>query len=167
MEEEKKRYCNSCCREVPTIEKKLESGPHYSFHTCVVCGKHLGFGKKPENGNKRPKNKYTAEDIGLSYCQICLRPKTRLGSRGVLEVHHVIEIQDGGEDTPTNLMATCTSCHRLIHHQRKYLNRHLSKLYSMSDLQADMDKNAVPKGTQEIMLKIFLKRERIDADDNS
>lgn len=156
MEERKKMYCNACKDDVETIEKQLFEGPHYSKHACVVCGKHLGFGKKPENDNKRAKNKYTAEGLEISYCQMCLRPKNRLGSRGVLQVHHVIEIQDSGEDVPANIWVLCTSCHSLLHHQRQYLNRHLSSLYSVKNLQEDMDKYKIPADTQAIMKRIFL-----------
>jgi 5-methylcytosine-specific restriction endonuclease McrA len=165
--EKLKRYCNSCGEKVETIETLKEEGPHYSFHTCVACGRHLGFGKKPENESKRPKNNFTAEDLKISFCQMCLRPKDRLGSRGVLEVHHVIEIQANGPDIPENIWVVCTSCHRLIHHQRKYLNEHLSNCYNLASLQADMDRHNVPLETQEIMKRIFIKGEEDNARDNT
>lgn len=167
MEEKKKRYCNSCCEDVETVETLIEDGPHYSFHTCVVCGKHCGFGKKPENKNKRAKNKFTAADLKINHCQMCLRPVTRLGSRGVLEVHHVDEVNGGGADVPENAWVLCTSCHKLVHHQRLYLNKHLTCHYSITDLQADMDRYSVPEESQVIMRRIFKKQGEDNARNDS
>jgi predicted RNA-binding Zn-ribbon protein involved in translation (DUF1610 family) len=159
---EEKRYCNSCENEVSTMAKILSTGPHYSQYNCLDCGKFLGYGKKPGNENKRAKNKYTAEALGIDFCQMCLRKTNKLGSRGVLEVHHVEEINRDGADTPENIWVICTSCHKLIHHQRTYLNDHLKGLYTIVDLLRDMSANNVPADTQQLMIRIFKKQAEVD-----
>ena len=36
---------------------------------------------------------------------------------GQLDVHHVIRVCDGGDDSPDNLMTVCRKCHKKIHHK--------------------------------------------------
>lgn len=162
MNTQEKRHCKSCARDVLANIEVLPSGMHYSKYTCSECGRFICFGKKPENANKRGPNKHLPDDLGIHYCQMCMRHRDRLGTRGVLESHHIVEIQNGGEDTPQNIWVVCTSCHKLIHHQRTYLNDHLSNTYSYRELQADMDKHRVPRETQEIMKRIFTKQEALN-----
>ncbi len=156
------RFCSTCEKDVVVVETVLTSGPHYSKQQCPQCGRFLAFGKKPENEGKRGKNKHTPESLGISHCQMCGREKGRLGSRGVLEAHHIDEIHDGGSDTPENIWVVCTSCHKLIHHQRTYLNQHLSGLYTVEELQVDMDKYRIPSDTQAIMRRLFDKHEALN-----
>lgn len=159
MEKREERYCNSCKQHVETIVTVLNEGPHHARENCVLCGRFVAFSKKPENGEKRGKNKYLPKDLGINYCQMCLRPENRLGSRGILESHHVIEISSGGPDLPENIWVICTSCHKLINHQRTYLNIHLKDLYSINELREDMQRDRVPAVVQKMMERIFLKRE--------
>jgi len=164
MNESVKRYCNACSAEVETVEQVLFDGPHYSKHTCKNCGKFVGFGKKPGNEFKRGKNKYSPADIGVSFCQLCLRPIDRLGTRGVLEIHHVEEIQNGGNDVPENIWVICTSCHKLIHHQRTYLNQHLRNSLTLSDFERLLEVDNVPVDTRAVMVRVFKKAEAYNAD---
>lgn len=157
------RYCGRCQKEVTAPVQILSSGVHYGQIVCPQCGKHLGFVKKPENIEKRAKNKHTAESLKITFCQLCLRPLKRLGTRGVLEVHHVIEIKDGGIDTRENIWVVCTSCHKLIHHQRTYLNNHLMGMYSLSDLKHDMRKDGVSPTMQKAMISLFSKYGELNA----
>lgn len=163
----KKKYCNRCQAEVQTAVQVLSQGPHWAKETCTNCGRFVGFLQKPKNRNKRVKGKHKPSTLDISHCQMCLRPSTRLGSRGILEIHHVTEIQAGGEDTPQNIWVVCTSCHRLIHHQRTYLNDHPQRHYSIQDLQVDMDRNNVPKGAQGQLKRIFKLQEAANARDHS
>ena len=41
-------------------------------------------------------------------CQDC-------GKAGILEVHHIIPLNDGGEDFLDNLKTLCLDCHHAIH----------------------------------------------------
>ena len=59
---------------------------------------------------------------------MCLREKEFLG-KGQLEVHHVKEISNGGQDTPDNIWVLCTSCHRELHHRRVYFNSHMTQFF--------------------------------------
>lgn len=149
------RYCERCQRDVETVLEILSQGNHYAKLNCAECGKYLAFAKKPENKGKRGKNKYSPKDLGVDCCQMCLRHGSRLGRRGALEVHHVVEINAGGEDLPSNLWVVCTACHKLIHHQRVYLNSHLKGMYSINELRGDMEKYAVPKESRAILERIF------------
>ena len=119
--------CPKCLHSVVPIVSVLEKGVHYAEKRCPICNAHLGYLPKPKNLNKRPKNKYTAASLEIEACQLCLRHRDMLGRRGVLEIHHVNEIQVGGEDTVENIWVLCTSCHSLVHHQRTYLFDHFKK----------------------------------------
>lgn len=122
----------------------------------VSCRSHvMGISEK--------KNKYLPADLGIDFCQMCLRAGNRLGNRDVLESHHIIEISTGGEDKPENILVLCTSCHRLTHHQRTYLNIHLSGKYSYEDLKQDLERDGVPLETRETLKRIFLKQEAANA----
>ena len=99
-------------------------GKHYAKETCEECGRFVKWLPKPKNEGKRPKNKHTAASLEINYCQMCCRHRSKLGNGGSLEVHHVEEISSGGGDIPENIWVVCTSCHRMIHHFRVYLNDH-------------------------------------------
>jgi len=97
---------------------------------CVDCGSFVGWSgcKKDikKNGERQFSSQWTAKSVGIDYCQICLRNKTDLGQSERVEPHHIIEISEGGEDSRKNIMWLCTCCHRLVHHQRTYLQKHFS-----------------------------------------
>lgn len=38
-------------------------------------------------------------------------------SDGTLEVHHIIRVSDGGDDSPQNLMTLCHDCHVAVHRE--------------------------------------------------
>lgn len=44
-----------------------------------------------------------------SWCQSCLRTDQRL------LIHHIKPIEEGGDNSPSNLAVLCYSCHRLLH----------------------------------------------------
>ena len=50
-------------------------------------------------------------------CEVCLKngPFKCLDGKYFLEVHHVIPLSDGGEDTLYNVAAVCPNCHRACH----------------------------------------------------
>ena len=57
------------------------------------------------------------------------KAKTRLGTHETLEIHHKIEINDGGQDIKENILVVCTHCHKLIHHVRTYMNDHFGDFW--------------------------------------
>ena len=156
------KYCPQC--EMGTTSKVvlLTEGKHYAKEVCSRCGAYRSFVKKPENENKRGKNRFSPAGLGIDFCQLCLRPTNRLGDRGVLEVHHVEQIQNGGEDAPGNIWVCCTSCHRLIHHQRTYLNEHTRKYISEKELLEMADKYGLTKEMREMLVRVFRKHEAIN-----
>jgi hypothetical protein len=121
--------CSKCQTEVPHILIPRPDTPHDGELRCSVCGKFWGWRKKEKNNNKRPKNKYSPESMGIDFCQLCMRPKTRLGMNETLACHHVAEVAKGGEDDPGNIWIVCTPCHVMIHHYRVYLNDHTADVF--------------------------------------
>jgi 5-methylcytosine-specific restriction endonuclease McrA len=116
-------YCKYCDDITQQDEFIGPFGPHYGKIVCNYCGNTTRWMKKPENQFKRVPNKYLPKDLDIHYCQICLRLKEDLINHEVLESHHIIEIQNNGEDKPENIMVACTPCHRIIHFLRIYLRR--------------------------------------------
>lgn len=60
-------------------------------------------------------------------CEICLRTKKELS--GLihplkLELHHVIEFKDGGDESSENLRVYCEECHVTVHRIRKSFLRY-------------------------------------------
>lgn len=133
----------------------LEDGPHHGKYVCKECGTFAGWMPKPTNETKRKKNKYSADDLGINYCQMCLRPKSRLGSRETLEPHHIKEIQHGGDDIPENIWVVCSYCHKVIHQRRIYLNDHYKGYVTPGEFEALMEKDNVPESVRESMRKLF------------
>ncbi len=88
--------------------------------------------KKPPAGNKKPSSSQAAvtqfvrdpavvawvlaEAAGV--CECCSKPApfTREDCSPFLEVHHVLRLADGGEDTTNNAAALCPNCHRELHY---------------------------------------------------
>jgi 5-methylcytosine-specific restriction protein A len=57
-----------------------------------------------------------AEAAGI--CECCSKPApfTREDGSPFLEVHHILRLADGGEDTVNNAVALCPNCHRELHY---------------------------------------------------
>lgn len=116
--------CKTCRVKVSPLVTPRPDTPHAAELRCPLCEGFHSWLPKPKNEGKRPKNKHTPGSLGIEYCQMCMRPKSRLGTHEVLVSHHVEEIQNGGPDEPENIWVVCQVCHALIHHQRTYLNQH-------------------------------------------
>ena len=52
------------------------------------------------------------------HCELCEReaPFFKRNELPYLEVHHIVMLSNGGEDTPKNTAALCPNCHRFLHH---------------------------------------------------
>ena len=157
---EKLKECRRCGRNIE-VKMLPEKHTHYAEYRCS-CGKHEGYEPYPQNKGKRPPNRHSPEGLGIDYCQMCQRHKERLGNRETLHSHHVIEVgTQGGEDVPENIWVVCTPCHRYIHHQRTYLNNHLTGKYSFEDLEKDLEKDGVPVAVRETIKRIYKKQEAL------
>lgn len=116
------RMCKRCGKETLHIIEKLDKGVHYSKIICVQC-RSVTWGRKPKNEGKRKKNKFTPNSLGVGFCQMCLREKKNLLGAETLEIHHVVPIDQQGDDDPENIWVVCTPCHKMIHHHRTYLRK--------------------------------------------
>ncbi|PKY10788.1 HNH endonuclease [Acidithiobacillus marinus] len=88
--------------------------------------------KTPPPGSKKPSSSQTsvtqfardpavvawvlAEAAGVCECCSNPAPFTREDGSPFLEVHHVLRLADGGEDTTNNAAALCPNCHRELHY---------------------------------------------------
>jgi len=117
------------CGSLDFYEKPRPDTPHNAAIYCEVCNEFIKWKPKDKNKDKRPPNRLSPEDISIRYCELCLRQKTRLGTHETLEIHHKIEINDGGQDIKENILVVCTHCHKLIHHVRTYMNDHFGDFW--------------------------------------
>ncbi len=53
----------------------------------------------------------------MGQCQLCNEPApfSRPSGEPYLEVHHVVWLARGGEDSVANAVALCPNCHRKMH----------------------------------------------------
>jgi hypothetical protein len=126
-ESPEKMYCIEC--DVETFYEKKQCGPHLGAY-CIHCTKKIKHLKKLKNINKRTtanndhvlKDKYSR---GFEFCAICYRPLMHIFEKtGLkLEVHHIKEVQHGGDNDPENLLCVCCDCHNMIHSVRMITHR--------------------------------------------
>lgn len=101
-----------CCAERALIAELPPPGSkHYRKAVCGSCGHYHGWIKKPQNITARATST-TGLKPGL-YCVLCL-------ATDALEVHHIIEIAEGGTNAQDNRMTLCQACHALVHWLRRY-----------------------------------------------
>ncbi len=90
-----------------------------------------GLKSKPQ-GNRQPEKSTTSGaayqrdpqvvawvlDQANGICGLCGRPApfTDTSGKPFLEVHHIVWLSNGGEDTVENAVALCPNCHRWAHH---------------------------------------------------
>lgn len=129
-EDPQEMECTSCNMQME-IERR-QCGPHVGAY-CKLCGTKIRHLKKLKNLNRRPaknndgllKDKYSR---GFAFCSICYRSSTQiLEKTGLkLEIHHIKEVQHGGDNTPENLLCVCCDCHKLLHSIRYITHRNLT-----------------------------------------
>jgi hypothetical protein len=113
----KEPYAPCRCSEGPALI--LAEGPPQEPGAvrrieCGVCHKFYFWLPKLKNKNRR-----STSSTGLAqgnYCQCCR--KTGVNLIG----HHVIEVMEGGDDSPENIWTVCDSCHQIIHALRRLVN---------------------------------------------
>jgi 5-methylcytosine-specific restriction endonuclease McrA len=123
------------------------------LHPCPECGRGLAFTARPdtqhwgeircpEHGHRwipkpdaaRKTKRKTNFDLISSlpeymqgYCWACLREKQLLRSLRPsvsLQVHHIVEVKNGGTDVRDNLMLLCAECHAEVHRRREAFDRY-------------------------------------------
>ena len=127
--------CVECGQELAVVETPQHKN-HWAEYQCAntVCSrfkKHADWVPKPKDGSRRRKaNRKLLKkcDVSLrAFCHLCTRTSAvldHLKPALQLEVHHVIEVQDGGTDDESNLWILCSECHELVHRQRRAFNRY-------------------------------------------
>lgn len=100
-----------CARQALLPEPTPPGSKHYKKAVCGSCGKFFGWISKPKNMTRRAPS--TTGLTPAEHCAICLTGQS-------LEVHHIIEIQDGGSNDPDNRLTLCQGCHALVHWVRRY-----------------------------------------------
>jgi hypothetical protein len=115
----------SCCDKCKSTKIKEEnfSEIHGYWYGCLNCGYHCWGGrlKNKIKNEKRPPCP-APRDLGIDACQMCLLAYDHLGYSEVLETHHIDDNPQNNDRL--NLFVACTSCHKLIHHQRNYRYTH-------------------------------------------
>lgn len=104
--------------------------PHHGAIRCPVHG--FRWIPKPSEGKRKPNraNKDLRTLLPLqrnSFCWQCRREESHLASLHPsvgLEVHHIIEVVEGGTDDPANLQLLCKECHSEVHRRREAFRRY-------------------------------------------
>lgn len=128
MESPGKMPCRSCGAMLQ-VQLRPDTR-HYGEIRCPIHG-HQWIAK-PEN-EKRPRRKANRKLLPLidedrrDWCWSCLRTSSLLSELQPsleLQVHHVIEVADGGTDELCNLQVLCEECHSGIHRDRERYARY-------------------------------------------
>lgn len=99
----------------------MTEGKNYAKDVCAECERFFFWYPKPENEDKRKGSTVNlARKYEIQFCEMCLLSQAELPKGETIEGHHVKEHQDGGTDERSNIWGVCTSCHELIHHQRRH-----------------------------------------------
>lgn len=100
---------------------------HFARLRCKNCGRFLRWLSWPttdtEEKRNRRRSRKNLKPEADSYCEICLRSDSDLVKPDRLEVHHVVEKADNGNDDPDNLRTFCSACHAWVGWIRTYLTR--------------------------------------------
>ena len=116
--------CPKCGDEGVVTMGPFEGHGAYARSDCPKCRRWLKWLPKPAATPKRPAaHADLVAKHSKGYCELCLRSSTELGVGRGLEAHHVVEFQDGGDESRANLWIVCTSCHKLIHWMRTYVGK--------------------------------------------
>ena len=121
------------CGKVETWIRPRPDTIHGYEICCIKCNKHISWAGKPKNKeklNKRPPCP-SPEDLKIDWCQICLLPKHFLGELETLHTHHLDDNPQNNERL--NLLVVCTSCHKLIEHQRTYRYNQYIRLFEVKE----------------------------------
>jgi 5-methylcytosine-specific restriction endonuclease McrA len=130
-------------------------GEYPAHHECPKCGHLCAFTPRPDTQHwgeircpihahrwipkpaedRKPRRKtneclkHLLPEGMRSYCWKCLREEDHLKALRpsvCLQVHHIIEIKNGGTDAPANLQLVCAECHADIHRRRELIARYVT-----------------------------------------
>jgi 5-methylcytosine-specific restriction endonuclease McrA len=122
------RPCPKC-----GVECALNLRPDTPHHGEIRCPDHGHFWiPRPAEEKKKKRKVNSALTATLPkgrqhFCWACLRERPVLAALRPsigLEVHHIIEVADGGSDDLENLMLLCSECHAEVHRRREAFSRY-------------------------------------------
>lgn len=128
------RKCPTCGRvdslKVMLIDQEKTPCVHWGRAVCT-CGHMLTWIRQPQDPEDDTATKRRSESQlrslllesgrDLTCCELCL---IRDGEGGQhLVIHHVVEVKDGGTDSPENLRVYCVDCHSTVHTGRHRTRR--------------------------------------------
>ena len=64
------------------------------------------------------RDNYTCQICGEFHALINVYGITVPTTDGMLDVHHIIPVSEGGDDSPKNLITLCRNCHKKIHYKK-------------------------------------------------
>lgn len=128
-----KRFECKYCGTTETFIRPRPDTIHGFEICCKQCTKHITWAGKPRNRIKHEKRPPcpSPDDLNIDWCQICLLPKAFLGALETLHTHHIDDNPQNCERS--NLIVVCSSCHKLIEHQRTYRYNHYIRLFKDSE----------------------------------
>lgn len=122
--------CPKCAKLLP-FNPRPET-VHWGEVRCPQHG-HFWIAKPDDSKACRPKRNWRLiDDIPKewrAFCWTCRRDSHHLSLLRpvvVLQVHHVIPVEDGGSDDPQNLQVLCAECHAEVHRRREAFKRYLA-----------------------------------------
>jgi hypothetical protein len=146
------RFCGISCAR--TFLNLRHSAQNEKVHICRCCGAEFTTSQPSKFCSLQCKNKFNAskrgynsrcvvfKDIAKLPCEICgWEESTR-------DVHHIIPVANGGENTQINLISLCPNHHRLAHKKilsEQRLRDAVSNRTISSSAEAESGANAVIK----------------------
>lgn len=115
------------------IDCQFTPRPDTNHFGSIRCSEHGFLWIAKPDDMRRKKRKTNANLINKlpehmrDFCWKCRRYKEDLALLKpvlVLEVHHIIAVEEGGTDTPSNLALYCSECHAEIHRKREAVQRY-------------------------------------------
>lgn len=107
--------------------------PETQHYGCVRCPNHGFLWISKPDEDRKPRRRSNKELRPLlpadrrDYCWNCRRHEQHLHllrPSVVLQVHHVIEVEEGGTDDLANLQLLCAECHAEVHRRREAFRRY-------------------------------------------
>lgn len=133
MESNRKVYCAGCSCQYPVFETKFHRnkrwcGDQKCFDVINDKVKHANYVKQQKkikkgifrSGVPQPlRELIKARDNDT--CKMCHIVNEPYG----MQVHHIIPVSDGGDDSENNLILLCYKCHVEVHRNdwRNYINK--------------------------------------------
>ncbi len=133
MQEIEKGICPRCGAEDCFEEILTPESVHYSKTICRMCERWIQWNKNPSKAEYRSETTKCA--VIYDFCKICGRTQEKLGWKETLTAHHVIPLEEDGEDIIENIIVLCSACHKLVHWVRLYVHKHLNKFYDKEVVQ--------------------------------